>query len=89
VLDEDLIDPFHIDVQAVVLSVQIELGVVATLCRDALVAQNLGHNRFAEEAAELNCVVEGNSPQTQETLVVGELIKLDQEAAFVLLSRRR
>src|SRR5262245_28574858 len=52
---------------------------------DAQVAQDLGNDRFAEQAAELHAVVQADAPQSEESLAVGVFVEFDQKTALVLL----
>ena len=62
---------------------------VAAVRRDAVVAEDVGDDRLAEQTAELDTVVEGRLPQSEESTVLVVLVELDQEAPLVGLFRVR
>jgi hypothetical protein len=89
VRDERLVDPLHVHVDAPVLLVHVQSGVVAAVRRDAVVAEDLGDDRLAEQTAELDPVVERRLPQAEEPAVLVVVVELDQEAPLVGLLRVR
>lgn len=87
VFEEGLIDPFYVAIDALILAVQIELGVVAAMRGNSLVAQYFGDDWFAKQAAKLHAVVKRGTSQAKKTLLAFVLVEFDQIASLVLLLR--
>ena len=85
--EEDGVDPFNIRVHPEEFAVQVEPGKVGARRGDTQLAEDLGNQLLAEQAAKLHAVVESHASQSKEPLPLLEFVELDQETAFVLLLR--
>ncbi|MCH8173251.1 MAG: hypothetical protein IIA70_08110 [Proteobacteria bacterium] len=87
VFDKHRIDPFHIDVDTVILAVQIQFGKVTARCRDVQISKNPRNQLFTEQASELHAVIECNALQSEKSAAFLELGELDEKTALVSLAR--